>query len=110
MQRLNVTFRREARADLADIYKYVRQLSQSAEVARNFTLRIRDRCKRIGDAPHGGRPRDDLETGLRTVPFEKSAVIAYKVENDRVRIINIFSGGRDFEALYRGAPPDDKPA
>ena len=63
MQRLNVTFRREARADLADIYKYVRQLSQSAEVARNFTLRIRDRCKRIGDAPHGGANLTGVQGG-----------------------------------------------
>jgi toxin ParE1/3/4 len=110
MQRLKVTFRREARADLADIFKSVLDMSKSVGIDRSFVLRIRDRCERIGNVPFGGRPRDDLETGLRTVPFEKSAVIAYKVENDRVRIINIFYGGRDFEALYRGAPPDDEGA
>ena len=49
-----------------------------------------------------GRPRDDLKVGLRTVPFERKAVIAYRVEADCVRISSIFYGGGDFEALYRG--------
>jgi toxin ParE1/3/4 len=71
-------------------------------------LRIRERCARIGDAPHGGRPRDDLAAGLRTVPFEKSAVIAYVVDGERVQITNIFYGGRDYEALYRGKAAGDQ--
>lgn len=74
---------------------------------KGFVQRIKDRCERIGDAPHGGRPRDDLEPGLRTVPFERSAMIVYRVERDRVRITNIFYGGQDFEALFRDGRPDD---
>ena len=54
--------------------------------------------------PRGGRPRDDLEPGLRTVPFERSAVIAYRVESDSVLILNVFYGRRDYEALYREPP------
>jgi toxin ParE1/3/4 len=53
----------------------------------------------------GGIARDDLQPGLRTVPFEHSAVIAYVVEDDRVAITNVFYGGRDYEALYRGIKP-----
>lgn len=44
-----------------------------------------------------GRP----DIRLRTVPFERSAVIAYVIDQDMVRIVNIFYGGRDFEALLR---------
>jgi toxin ParE1/3/4 len=51
--------------------------------------------------------RDDLKPGLRTVPFEHSAVIAYTVEDRRVRITNIFYGGRDYEALFGGADEAD---
>lgn len=58
--------------------------------------------------PSADKQRDDLEPGLRTVPFEKSRIIAYKVEADRVRITNVFYGGRDSEALYRGMPPEEK--
>ncbi len=43
--------------------------------------------------------------GLRTVPFEHSAVIAYVIEGDSVFIVNVFYGDRDFEALMRGDNP-----
>ncbi|UYW29277.1 type II toxin-antitoxin system RelE/ParE family toxin [Methylorubrum extorquens] len=106
MKRLEVTYRSEAEADLLQIYRWVYEASLSPEIADRFLNRLLERCDRIGDAPHGGRPRDDLEPGLRTVPFEHSAVIAYRVEADRVRVVNVFYGGRDFEALYRGHAPD----
>jgi toxin ParE1/3/4 len=38
------------------------------------------------------------------VPFERSAVILYMIETNRVRITNIFYGGRDYEALMRQKP------
>ena len=107
MKRLKVTYRPEAEDDLLQIYRWVYEASLDPEVAGRFLNRLVERCDRIGDAPHGGRPRDDLEPGLRTVPFERLAVIAYRVEADRVRIVNVFYGGRDFEALYRGHPADD---
>jgi toxin ParE1/3/4 len=45
---------------------------------------------------------------LRIVRFERSAVIAYIGEADRVRVTNIFYGRRDYDALYgRPAGSDD---
>lgn len=104
MKRLPVAYRPEAREDLAAVFRTVLDVSRSADVAERFVRRIFERCERIGDAPHGGRPRDDLEPGLRTVPFERSAVIAYRVEAEWVLVVNVFYGGRDFEALYRDDP------
>lgn len=102
VRRAPVSFRPEARDDLIEIFRLILRLSGSTSVARNFVERIRDRCNRIGLVPEGGYRRDDLEPGLRTVPFERSAVVAYRFENGRVRITNVFYGGRDYEALYRG--------
>ena len=34
------------------------------------------------------------------VPFERSAVIVYRV-GKTVEIVNVFYGGRDYEAAYR---------
>ena len=107
MRRLPVSYRREAVDDLRDIFRTILLASRNVAVARGFVQKIKDRCERIGHAPHGGRQSDDLEAGLRTVPFEHTAVIAYRVEPDRVRVTNVFYGGRDFEALYRGEPQDD---
>jgi toxin ParE1/3/4 len=33
-------------------------------------------------------------------------VIAYRVEDGQVVVTNVFFGGRDFEALYRGSDPE----
>lgn len=107
MRRLHVEFQPEALRDLADILRIVLHVSQNVPTARGFVKRIRDRCLRIGDAPRGGRPRDDLEPGLRTVPFEHRAVIAYRIEPDRILVTNVFYGGRDFEALYSLDPEND---
>ncbi|PAQ08350.1 type II toxin-antitoxin system RelE/ParE family toxin [Mesorhizobium temperatum] len=101
IQRLEVEYRETARNDLADIFRNIVDTGGSADVALKFVLRIEDRCQSIGNAPRGGRQRDDIVPGLRTVPFEHSAIIAYIVSDDLVRIVNIFYGGRDYETLMR---------
>jgi toxin ParE1/3/4 len=107
MRRLKVVFRPEALADLAEIFRYVLWMSGSQATAQGFVKRIQERCHRIGNVPYGGVGRDDLEPRLRTVPFERRAVIAYRIASDAVETTNVFYGGRDFEALYRGREPDE---
>jgi toxin ParE1/3/4 len=96
-----VTYRETAVADILDVYRWVYEISLDPVTAERFTARLEATCQRIGNVPLGGRPRDDLLTGLRTVPFEKRAVIAYLVEGETVVVTNVFYGGRDYEALYK---------
>lgn len=103
MRRVKVTFRPDAIADLQHIYQVVATASGSHAVASKFVARIMARCRRIGDVPRGGRPRDDLMPGLRIVPFEHAAVIAYHADA-WVEIVNVFYGGRDYERLFRSDP------
>ncbi len=113
MRRTKAIYRPEAVDDLEDIYRFVLDISRDANIARAFVKRIQDRCRRIGDVPLGGTPRDDLAKGIRTVPFERRAVIAYHLAADAVEITNIFYGGRDYEALYRdhvGEQGDEPPS
>lgn len=58
----------------------------SASTASKFAKRIRARCRAMGNLPRGGRPRGDLAPGLRTIDFERCAVIASMIEGDIVRI------------------------
>lgn len=104
MKRLEVKLSEEAIADLNTIYVYVFDRTQSAKVADGFVDRIEARCQKIGDAPHGGKARNDLAPGVRTVPFEKAALIAYRAEADRVVITNVFYRGRDVEAAFDPDP------
>ncbi|WP_036241792.1 type II toxin-antitoxin system RelE/ParE family toxin [Mesorhizobium sp. STM 4661] len=101
MRRLEVEYRESASNDLAAIFRHIVEARGSPDVALKFVLRIEDRCQSIGNAPRGGRSRDDIVPGLRTVPFEHSAVIAYIIDDGLVRIVNIFYGGRDYETLMR---------
>lgn len=107
IQRLKVDYREDARNDLAYIFRHIVEVSGSPDVALKFVLRIEDRCESIGNAPGGGRSRDDIVPGLRTVPFEHSAIITYIVDDDLVRIVNIFYGGRDYETLMSDGGSSD---
>ncbi|MBP0616102.1 type II toxin-antitoxin system RelE/ParE family toxin [Jiella mangrovi] len=100
MRRVEVIYRPEALADLNDILEAVAELSQSALVAERYVDRIILRCRKIGDAPRGGRRRDELEAGLRSVPFEDKALILYRV-TDVVEITNVFPRGQNYEVLFK---------
>lgn len=101
MKTLPVRFRPEAEADLDEIARYVIGRSGSIQTALGFLGRIRTRCMSIVDAPLAGVARYDLAPGIRMVPFERSAVILYRITDDAVEIVTIAYGGRDYEALHR---------
>ncbi|MCO5163637.1 MAG: type II toxin-antitoxin system RelE/ParE family toxin [Mesorhizobium sp.] len=105
MRRHRVGFRDSAWSDLDQIFWYIVEASGNPRVAYAYTRRIQERCLRLADAPHGGRARNDLAPGLRTVPFERSAIICYVVEDDTCWVTNIFHRGRDYEAILRAEPP-----
>jgi toxin ParE1/3/4 len=73
---------------------------------RHYVERIRARGRLIPALLHAGRPRDDLAPGLRTVPFERRAVIVYRIAVEALEITNMFHGGRDYAALYRPGGTD----
>ncbi|WP_229002071.1 type II toxin-antitoxin system RelE/ParE family toxin [Rhizobium sp. AB2/73] len=73
--------------------------SKNRQTALGYIKRIRNKCMKIGNAPLGGVARPDLAAGIRMAVFERSIVILYLVEDDRVRITNIIFGSRDYETL-----------
>jgi toxin ParE1/3/4 len=107
MRRPPVVLREEAISDLLEIYHYIAEQSGYPVQAWRFVQRMQARCERIGNVPLGGRRREDLAPGLRIIPFERSAVIAYVVEDELVRVTNIFYGGRDYDAFYGGKRGED---
>jgi len=108
MPRFELRYRPAALADLEGIFRGVLRVSASPMVARRYVERIRARCRLILPVPLAGRPRNDLAPGLRTVPFERRAVIVYRVSGEMVEIVNIFHGGRDYAVLYRTGQPAER--
>lgn len=84
---------------MESIKRYIAERADP-ETALAFTDRIIDRCLAIGDVPLGGTPRDELGTALRSVPFEQSVTIVYRVRKPRVEIVGIFYGGRDIVGFF----------
>jgi len=102
MKSVTVQLSEGAIADLMNIAHYIAEESGSIDTAITFTNRIERRCHKIGDAPNGGAPRPDLGQDVRLVPFEKSAVIIYRVIEGAVEIVSVLYGGRDYEAILGG--------
>lgn len=86
---------------IEEIFNYVLDGSRNQVTAERYVDRLYERCEHIADAPFGGVLRVDLGPDLRMAVFERKVIILYRVEPDTVLITNIFSGGRDYEALMR---------
>jgi plasmid stabilization system protein ParE len=63
--------------------------------------RLKSKCHELETFPIRGQLRNDLMDGLRIYPLDTNAVAAFLVnEADlTVQVLNVFYGGRDYEAL-----------
>lgn len=105
-RRREVRYRDDARSDLDNIFWFIVTSVGSPEVAMRYVQRIESRCQRLADAPFSGRSRDDLLPGMRTIAFERSALICYLVIDDTVWITNVFRRGRDVDASFAESGPE----
>ena len=97
----------DAIKDLEGIYGYIADKSGFPERAWGYVEKLRHKCRKLGTAPLRGMKRDDLMANLRIVPIDKKAVAAFIVgeEKGAVLVLNIFYGGRDYEALMAPKGP-----
>lgn len=97
-----VKFRPQAEADLFALYRYISHHSGPARAGDDIA-RIEAACMALATFPERGTKRDDLEPGIRIIGFERRATIAFRVEDDTVRV---FYAGRDYEASFRDSGED----
>lgn len=100
-----VSFRPQAEDDLFELYHYIAEDSGLA-VAGDYIERIEAACLALETFPLRGRARDDIRPGLRTLAFERHAVIAYQILAREVVIVRIFYGGQDYERKLLAQLPD----
>jgi toxin ParE1/3/4 len=94
-----VIWREAASADLDALYDWIANLGEP-EIALRFTLRIEAACERLTDFPHRGTPREDINPGLRSIPFERTVTIFYLVEKTEVQIVHVLHGARDIVGAF----------
>jgi toxin ParE1/3/4 len=71
------------------------------ETAVGYVLRISEFVMRLDMASERGQARDDIRSGLRVIPFEKSALVAVLVDATRVQVVRVFYRGQNWERALR---------
>jgi plasmid stabilization system protein ParE len=94
---VRVVFAKEAEADLEEIGDYIAK--DNARRALAFVRELRGRAQDIGSMPRAFPlvPRYEHHA-IRRRPF-RDYLIFYRVEDDRVSILHILHGARDYETL-----------
>jgi toxin ParE1/3/4 len=93
-----VEFAPEALEDLRRLYDWIADAASPA-VALTYLTRIETFCRGMASSPERGHRRDNIRQGLRIVGFERRVTIAFTVSAERVTILRLFYGGRDWEGL-----------
>lgn len=100
MKQYQVIFAPEARDDLFAIYDWI-AAAASPDTALSYIERIETYCLGFTHAAERGTRRDDVRPDLRIVGFERRVTIAFSVKDDRVTILRIFYGRRNWEEIMR---------
>ena len=88
----------EARTDLEEIWTYYAQVA-GRQTADNIARQISDACGVIEDYPLGGRSRDELRPGLRSVAV-RPHIIFYRLAGDIPQIVRVLDGRRDLDEIF----------
>lgn len=89
-----------ASRDLEAILDYTAEQSSFA-TAETLLTKINRKCQKIATFPALGRKRDELSSGVRSVPVD-NLLIFYRVVEARVEVLRVVSGYRDLEKLFEG--------
>jgi toxin ParE1/3/4 len=83
--------------DLLEIWFYI--AADEMEAADRLLDQIDARCEGLGEYPEKGVQRDGLMPGMRSLP-EGNYVIFYRINGDRVEILRVLHGSRDFPSIF----------
>lgn len=100
MKRRIVEISEDARRDLFALYDWIAEAG-SPTTALSYIERLENYCRGFDLASERGHLRKDVRPDLRIVGFERRVTIAFTVEEDRVIILRIFYGGRNWTELMQ---------
>ena len=90
-----VSWSKDARADLADIWLYYRQVA-GRQTADNIIREITAAAQMLEEYPLGGRSRSGLRPGLRSVSA-RPHIVFYRLRDDTTEIVRVLDGRRDLD-------------
>lgn len=101
MKSYAVVWRPQARDDLLALYEWIAEQADP-DTAFEYTSKIEAHATKLANFPERGTPRDDLAAGVRTTPYRRRTVIAYRVLDEEVEILAIAHAGRDLGRVFEG--------
>ncbi|MBV9826814.1 MAG: type II toxin-antitoxin system RelE/ParE family toxin [Alphaproteobacteria bacterium] len=97
-RRRSITWSPEARTDLDEIWDYYFRVA-GRQPADNAVRKITDACRFLEDHPFGGRSRDKVRTGLRSIVALRH-VVFYRVSAEIPEIVRVLDGRRDLGEIF----------
>ena len=85
-------------SDLAEIWDYIADDSEARADA--FVATIDAKFQTLAKQPGIGRMREELTTGLRSLPIGRY-VIFYLSQADGIEIIRVLHGARDIDTIFQ---------
>ncbi len=86
----------EAQTDIVRIHARIVEKSGSPVTADRYIDRISGFLSSLNVFPERGTVRDEMRSGLRIIGFERSASVAFVVEDDDVVVLRILAKGQEF--------------
>lgn len=87
----------DAETDLLLIWVYHAEKSERS--ATRIRKEIGSKYNLLLQFPMAGRSREELQTGLRSLPIEKY-VIFYRATEDRIEIVRVLHGAQDIAGVF----------
>ena len=97
---LNLVFTPQSEDDINAIFDFI--AADHPRRALSYIEDIRQACRNLRHTPLIGTERPDLRPGVRILPLWRRVTIVYELPSDRVRILRIFTSGRDYETIMGG--------
>ena len=93
----HVTRRPQAEADILEIWDYIAE--DSLIEADRWVDRLDEKLALWATQPMMGRSRDELASGVRSLPFGRYVVFFQPVPNG-IDVIRVLHGSRDVDATF----------
>ena len=90
----------DAKDEIAQIWKNIWDISNSAESADKMLEAITERFFLLEAQPFAGRSREEVAPGIRSIATQSGYVIYYRVTDDLVEIAHITHGSRLPENVF----------
>ncbi len=102
--RRSIIWSTDALTDLAEIWIYYAEAADQ-RTADKIVRDINEKCRFIEAYPFGGRARDEVRPGLRSIAAPPY-IVFYRVAEESTEIVRVLHGRRDIDEVFAGPPGD----